>query len=65
MRCIIEIQDDEGNILIREHKAFSEPFKLLDFLNQVLPHWDALIKTMFVVTEDGNFAVKGFGKNET
>jgi hypothetical protein len=62
MQIILEIRDDEGAVITREHKIFAEPFKMLDFLNDVLPHWDALIKTMFKVTPEGNYEVKGFKK---
>jgi hypothetical protein len=62
VQIILEIRDDQGVLITREHKIFAEPFKTMDFLNDVLPHWDALIKTMFEVTPEGNFVVKGFKK---
>lgn len=62
MQIIIEIRDDEGSLITREHKIFDETFKMLEFLNEVLPHWDGIIKTMFRVTPEGNFEVKGFKK---
>jgi hypothetical protein len=62
MQFILEIKDDEGELLTREHKIFTEPFKMMDFLKEVLPHWDAIIRTVFIVTPEGNYEVKGFRK---